>query len=217
MCMNINIVEKLNEIINTLSGHFKYVRLGGSKTFPFIKNPQDYDIIIVCENDEDRMQCLKMYRGSFNPKTLRETYGFDVHIETVAYEYKYLYARLYSQEFLANDVIYEALKPVVPDTITVEYFLSKKNDIMVFYKDFTDKMKKRVTDDKIPHMIKDKYAYKFWYNIYLNLCVFNNKSIELTDEQIENINILHDRKEEDLEKRTKLIDDIIKEIDQWKI
>ena len=48
--------------------------------------------------------------------------------------------------------------------------------------------------------------------MYTTLCILKNKSYTLTEEQINNINMLHDRKDEDLENRKVLIDSIIEEI-----
>ena len=62
-----------------------------------------------------------------------------------------------------------------------------------------------------------KYKIKIWYHIYTMLCYVKNNSYDLTEEQIKNINILHDREEKDIEKRIKLIDEITKEIKAWQL
>ena len=47
--------------------------------------------------------------------------------------------------------------------------------------------------------------------------MLKNNSYILTEEQINNINILHDRKEKDLEKREELKQFIIQEVESWQL
>ena len=62
-------------------------------------------------------------------------------------------------------------------------------------------------------ILDNKYNHKYFYHIYTSLCILKHNSFELTKEEINNINILHDRKEEDFNIRKQLIDQIIQEVE----
>ena len=59
------------------------------------------------------------------------------------------------------------------------------------------------------------YREKPFYHVYASICILKRNSYDLSEEEINNINILHDRKEEDFEIRKQLIDEMMEEINSW--
>lgn len=200
------ISNKITEILNTLSPHFLYVKLGGSRSLPFIKNPHDYDIIIICEKEEDRFICSKLFHNTYDSKELRFTYGLDFHIITLEYE-NFFVNSIYPYLIQETDIIYSTIKDFLPKNRDINYMLANEATIIAKYK-------KRIHSEKLMHE-GVKYKHKFWYYAYTAICIFKNKSFNLTEEQINNINMLHDRKDETWPSRVALIDTMIQELESW--
>ena len=208
---------KITEIINTLQGHFLYTYLSGSRVLDYINSPSDYDIIFVCKNLEDRKECIDLFRANYNIRELYKQYNLDIHIVTTTYDSLYSYCRLYPHNFLTGNEVYELLKQYMPEQIDLQQFLELEPSIKAHYKANITKL---LSPPEVVHINREQdyiYKCKLWYIIYTNMCIFKNKSAELTDIQIENINILHDRKKEDFNKRKELIDSIIEEMNTWQI
>lgn len=204
MIMNETTNDKLREILDFLNEHFLYVKLGGSYSLPFINNPHDYDIIVICDTFEDRLYCKKQLLDNYNVRDLRKDYGLDFHFITKEYEDEFLVTSIYPFYYKQSDIIYKTLKEYEVIKKDISAILSNANNI---YESLKIKL-----DNILSLSDNVKYQHKFWYYAYTTLCVLKNNSYELTAEQIENINILHDRKDEDIHKRKSLIEKIIQEI-----
>ena len=201
-----NTMDKIIEVLEILKGHFLYVKLGGSRSLPFIKNPKDYDIIIVSKTAEDRNYCMISYRDKCNPRLLRKEYGLDFHFITIEYEDKFLINSIYPYFALKNDILYTTLKDHLYNQ-SIDEFLGQEKKIIAAYK---YKIENELLNNK-----KLLYNHKIWYYLYTTLCILKNKKYELTDEQIDIINMLHDRKEEEEEMRKQIIDNLIQEVESW--
>ena len=200
--MNTN--EKMNEIFNLLKEHFLYAKLSGSRCFSFISNPHDYDIIIISKDEESRAECMRLYRKTYVVRDIFKEYHLDFHFRSLNRE-EMLLDTPYPYLTLKTEIIYSNSDEFKSEEKPVDYLLNYESQIIKNYK---EKLQSKTSKET-------KLNNKFWYYAYTTLCILKNKSSELSEEQIENINILHDRKEEDIEKRMELIDDIIKEIESW--
>lgn len=189
----------LNSFIKLIKPKCKMIFYGGSKTYPFIQNSHDNDLIAVIENDNVKDEVRELLHSEgIRRKNISEL-GIDFHLITLE----------------RNETFFTKYRPWVsnyiefihnPDNIDLSYnMLEHVNDVKSNLIEFLPKIR------DIPTNNKD------YYYIYTTLCFLKNNSFELTEEQINNINILHDKKEDDLEIRTKLIEDIIKEIESWQI
>ena len=197
--MNIeNIVEQL---YNDLKPTVKYVRLCGSRSFPFIYNPRDIDVVFVCK---DKKEAERVYRE------------------------RYLVAQSYFKRELHLDIHFYALEEEgerFPLCINIPYLITFNNNSKLGKRPKEKRsLEELIAKEKgnlvsyiweIKQKYEDIYSAKLWYNIYLSLCIIKNKSYDLSDEQIKNINILHDGEDKTLNKRKTLIDDMLEEIYSW--
>lgn len=202
-------IEIIKEIIKNLREDIAYIKVGDSRALPFIRNYHDFDIFIVCNNESDRLNCLQYINENFNRKELREKYQLDSHVLTAERDTNYLTNLADTFYFDVNHVLIDEFSESIPvKTITIDEYLEKEDLI----KQNATKALKFMLEKNL-----NVYLQKRFYYIYTDLCVLKNKSFDFTEEQIDNINMLHDREEKDIEKRTKLIDEIIKEIESWQI
>ena len=192
-----------NQLINILSAlSDKYIKysIGGSKRNPYIFNPKDYDLIILCEDYEQYKNCYIQFNNIFNKKDIYEKYLIDVIITDYTYP-------LFLYFYLFEDKIGEDIQDNIPNNlqeiISFKDFINHKSDINMSFNSIFRFIKKKY---------KNIYQCKSWYHIYMNLCLFENNKPELNEEQVNNLNILHDVKEEDLEKRKILIDEMIEKL-----
>lgn len=199
--------EKLNEILDLIDSYYECCYLGGSRTLPFITNPHDYDIFVVCPTEEDKQKAMKLFRSTYDNSKLRADYDFDIHFITEAvhlskrencFTYTYLWL---TQEAIKNKTNLDLIKKNVQD------ILDDESNIINLYKE-------KISLEN-PEEIN--YKHKRWYYIYITLCILKNKSFDFTEEQIHNINVLHDRDEDCLQERMCLIDDLIEEVQEWQI
>jgi len=192
------LTDKQKELLDEFLSSIDYIScyFVGSSTVPFINNKHDIDIVVIVDKENKKRldkNKLSMFRQS----------GLDVHLVDMNLFTKFvhwnnLFAKHYSGDNLDNDT-----------SMPLKDIDNTKKSIVQTYN--------RLKDEDCSNHINHIYKIKLWYHIYTLLCYLKNDSYELTEEQIENINILHDREEKDIEKRRKLIDDMIKEIESWQI
>ncbi len=208
-------MEKELEIMQTLLSDFKdmffEIYLAGSHKLSFINNPKDCDIIIISETEEQSKELKRLFYEKYSRKEFREKYNYDLHFisdyreqeifnRTAHYPYiTYIKYDVYNNNFEFKET----------RGISLEDFIANKDKYKERYlyliDEWIESLKRR---NKEEHF----YDIKIFYYMYTTLSILNNKSFELTEEQIENINILHDRKEEDLEKRKELITKLIEDV-----
>lgn len=193
----------VNEIINSLREYMLYAKIGGSSCFKSINNKHDYDIIIVSKDNETKMKCMSLFRKNYDVLDLALNRHIDIHFISKDMEDLHLLQNPFYKYLLKDSLLtdYEV------NDIDINYILERRNQTI-------SNLKERILSNELMETDK-RYERKIWYRTYLTLCIYKNKSFELTEEQIKNINILHDRNEKDIEIRTKLIDDMIKEIETW--
>lgn len=196
--------EKLSSLISLVRDQIKSVEVVGSYANPYIKDSQkDYDINIYFETKKDREDACKLFYRDFSLQSLREM-GIDLHFvdKTLDVSNKvYVYQTMFIQPILG----YERVLPKIDILQDIPH--TKK--VIKSLLDFT---RRKEQETGYP-----MYANKYWYHAYTELCIITNNSYDLVEEQIDNINLLHDRKEEDQNTRKELIDEMIKEIELWQI
>ena len=193
--------QKIEEIYNVLKDHICYMKMGGSRILPFIDHPHDYDVIVVCEDSNSAKEASRLLRESgYDKKELIKEYQLDIHFQTIEQAQTQILDNVYSYLLHFGEDIEEEEKvdvleniPRIRNAIINRYNRLKNNSFISLY------------DSKI------------WYYIHTAMCIINNESYELTAQQIENVNVLHDRKPEDLELRQDLINGMMEEIESWRM
>ena len=195
MLNEITITDEQKTILNNFLDSIDYTScyFVGSATVPFIHNKHDLDIAIIV--DKSKVTLDKDSRKYFRAN------GLDIHLVDLDFftkktHWNNLFICHYSGETLDNLI-----------TLPLDNINATKQNILDIY----NKVK------SVDYNGHESFIYKnkIWYYSCVLMCYVKNNSYDLTEEQIENINILHDREEKDLEKRTKLIDDMMKELESW--
>ena len=166
--------EKIEEIKEFLKEKVKYIELGGSKALPFIHNPKDYDVIVICEDEKAIEEAKTLFKSQYDSKELAAEYKIDIHFRTVAQDEDivgtiYPYILYFRRENYQKELKESELKQAI--IARVSKF---------------DKLRSACSKVSL-------YNSKLWYYVYITLCILENNSYELTENQIENVNILHDR------------------------
>ena len=205
------IIDKIKNIIDKLDNNFNYIVIGGSISIKYIKNNKDIDVFVFCK-DQKQVELCNSIIDRNGRKELRSNYNVDIHIAE-KWDDNFIYTLNQSWKYLADfpDNLIEAFKDIIIKPINIDEFIESGDIIKSKIKRFIDR---RIEFTNIEDRI---YLSKYWYYIYLIEAILKNKSFDLTDEQIINVNMLHDRKQECLSKRKELIDSMIKEIKLWQI
>lgn len=202
--MKIKNLDELKILLEPIQDMISYLFLGGSESLGIINNTNDIDIIVVIDSLEKRKVCAQWIHD--NRATLREK-GFDIHSEIQEWQDNLINHKSFPYFALMHECYSNQYESIGEKGITLEEFLNVEPQII---KNFKEDIERKENSP-----IGDKYISKEWYHKYLTLCIFKNKSLDFTEEQLYNINLLHDRKQEDSEKRTLLIDELIEEIKLW--
>ena len=197
--MDSYIKNKLDEIYNKVKENCSSVYLVGSTVLDsYISKAKDFDILFIYTDLESSRKARKILKENFNLAELKTEFKLDIIQVPIDKN-----ITIYSDAHRFRKLLYgeETIEPAVS-------ILENKDEFKKILKIGIDKFKKR---ERSYYQIKDFYYY---YYIY---CVIYNNSYDLTEEQINNTNILHDRKEEDFQIRKQLIDNLIKEISLWQM
>ena len=194
---------QLKNLLMPIYDLIKSVEIVGSYANPYIKSKKDYDINIYFNTEKDKHTACKIFYQVKSYPELREN-GIDIHFVEETFDIKEkVYA--YQTMFLQPVLDFERVLPKIDILQDIPH--TKK--IIKSLLDFT----RRKEQEKGLSI----YINKYWYHAYTELCILTNNSYDLTETQINNINLLHDRKEEDQDKRKELINEMIKEIELWQI
>lgn len=161
----------MENLFEYLAKDAKAVYQYGSVILDYIVHKNDDDKCYFYETTElydEKMKYLRLHR-----KELREQ-KIDVHLKDLStfnpfqiWAYQHRYARLLSGEHLDFENI---------------NILEHKQEYLDYVKEFVNK---RIDNPKLKNL-------KIWYHIYTGLSIIENDSYELTDQQIKDINRLHD-------------------------
>lgn len=177
------------------------IMLTGSRCFPFIKHPHDFDVLIDTEERIDKIfrekhdKEIREYLSSQNIGFDKETDKYDIFVWREEKEVSPFYIAQVSKE-----------------TNPYSFYLGK--DLI---KDNIDTLKERMgvarglLKNQVAKNIYSKYSCKIYYTFMVCLYFIKNGfSSDFTEEQLDTINNIHDQKTLDL----KVIDLILKEIDR---
>ena len=165
----------IQNIYNTVKNYCKCIYIAGSKASSYINNPEDTDVVIVCNDTNDKIKTLKLLHTTCKETktTLKDNYNIVIIVSTVEKE-------LQCREYCYQDYIM-----LFGDT-TFQPF----HDILNNVEDY--KAALRELHDRICEA-PNKKLYRLLTGIY----ILQNNSYQLTQEQIANINLCHDMADTD--------------------
>lgn len=172
------IQQKANNVYNLFRPLIKAIYYGGSRVVSYIQHPHDYDFIMFANNMQD---CLKL-RIYFNKYKKAHPDLFDekecwLQIRPAdKTEYK-------SWSYLYNNMILLCGTSIQFEFDPINNITHKNKYIKVLKENITQNLnRKRI------------------YHFYRGYLLVTKGTYDLTEEEIENLNILHDQKLEDYEK-----------------
>lgn len=169
----------------------------GSICYPFIHNTKDIDIFFIVKEKKSKIEYYNLFlQFGIDIRELHLQKKIDLHFVTL----ESVNTRLFVWQNRYIKILYN------PTNIKLE------NDVFKYKNNILSIFKSRLLELRLKEIL-----WKEWYYIYTTLCFLKNNSYTLTEEQIKNINILHDRKKEDSKQRLELKSEIIKEIELWQI
>ena len=188
--MKLNALE--NEILSSLYEELQddlvFVAISGSSSLPYINNPDDIDIVFcfkslaLLNNDRSKIKEARKSLKDIGSKIvflLRDASLFEYyknancsHSYLADYDAKYGFP-LFAYEFPYLDILFGE------DTLGVKQISLLDN--------------KQRMKSALKAAINDINSSKKFYHVLTTLYILKNNSYELTQEQIENINIVHDQ------------------------
>lgn len=164
-------IKLIQDIFEYLQPYCISIYLGGSSCQKYIKNIGDIDFI--CFADEPINMC--------NIRRLLHIYA---KYHEIPSNYDFIQVRTKQDEERSyGSYINKMMIKLVGEDIDFKFDVIDKD------RDEYIKTVGKAIDDIKSGEIKNK---KRWYQIYQGLCIVKNGSYELTEEQIEKLNILHD-------------------------
>lgn len=177
-------INALNKFYNKYSNDIVSIYRIGSSVVPFINNVNDIDILIIVK---DNSKYIFRDKSRIDRSILFHDYGLGTMITeerfmktNIDWDNNYI-CRYIGKEFKPKDLL--------------ENIDECKNYLSMMINDLI--------------RCKDLYEHKVFYRLYVISKYIENKSYDLSATHIKNINILHDKKEEDIDKRKKLINSLI--------
>lgn len=192
------VILQLDNLYESFKDYIKSIYIVGSKSVNFINNPHDIDVVIISDEKDKLIDLLRVDNLRLN---LLENLKLDIHVSTEDFflnhfHWHHPFCKLYKGEELEiRDIL--SNKELVKKDLIKRCNGLKNNE-------FFNK------DNRL-------CLLKPWYHIYAIMCYLDNDNYTLTEEQLYNINILHDMKKEYTELRMTIINNIIKEIELWQI
>lgn len=179
------ILEAIGLFYEKVKDNVCAIVLCGSRTLPYIVNSRDIDILIIAENLDklhlwiESMRTDEIIRNM--RKQLRKEYGVSMMSGTV--------------ELFNTRLLYSSY---IPYTILFGNMDINLIDIRARADEYKQVCKTRfeqcMSDYEKDH---DLYHLKSFYHIYTGMCMIQNGySYDLTEDDIDNINILHDCEDE---------------------
>ena len=198
---NINLFLEELSSYNYNSGLLSIYNIGSSSN-PYITHKDDLDILFIYESRDYLDNLYKTIGGIKVLHDLSAKYNLDVHFISLPIPER---KRFYDYELYYAKPL-EGYQTIDFNINILENKEVEKNKLS----SFTNYLKSR--PDKY-----GKYLYdsKLWYHVYMILSILKNDSYELNEEQIKNVNMLHDNIES--QERKELIDNLIKEVEEWQI
>ena len=181
--MTIEIIrQKAQHIYNLFSQYITAIYYGGSNVSGFIKNPHDIDFITFVPNKDcyNKLKILYSLYKKEHPEVFEDNecwvqIRFDTHIEIKYWSYLY------------KDMILLAGTPITFNFDPINNQINRKQYIQYLQEN-----------------VANNTNLKLFYHYYRAYLILSKNSYDLTEEEIQKLNILHDAKTEE---------DLIKEIE----
>jgi len=197
------LLERIEGLLEPIKEHIISVELTGSSANPWVKSKNDLDIVFVLDKEENRLRVIRRFHELFAYPDLRAM-GLDIHFVWLPYDYSaksFAYESMFAQPLLGY-----------PKAIERVDILKDTNKARIPIKGLLDFVRQKEKEKGL-----SIYLNKYWYHAYTEMCILKNNSYDLTEGQIERVNMLHDMKPEYNEARKETIDEMIKEIESWQI
>ena len=226
MIQDISKVKQFAEkIFKDLQPECTAIYLGGSSVDPFINNTKDYDFILFIggatasgEVGELGINKFQLYQKL----KLVKKQNPDIPIVISVYYKDELVHGTYDLIQIRSNRLINTCNTRITYWSYLDHYMIKLvgddaelNDILVQRAEYL-----KVAECAIEKLKALKSFFKInpkrWYQVYIGLCILEKNSYELTEEQIANANILHDMKEETLEIRLKLQQEIEEKLKKLK-
>ena len=162
------ILTKAQQIFQSLQPYCKAIYLGGSYTQTYIKNPHDIDYICFVDNNLDRT----ILRGTLVLYRAKHKDLFDENDDWVQIRLTNKEEHSYGS-YINKDMILLCGTPV---TFTFDPINNDRAEYITILKEAVKKLNN----------------IKRYYQLYRGLLLVTKRTYDLTEEEIENLNLLHD-------------------------
>lgn len=163
--------ELLQDIFNYLQPYCIAIYLGGSSCQKYIKNIHDIDFICFANEPINMCHIRRLLNWYSRNHEIPNNYDF-IQVRTKQ-----------SEEHAYGSYINKLMVKVIGEDIEFKFDIINKD------KEEYLKIIGKTIENLQNGVISNQ---KRWYQVYQGLCIIKNKSYELTSEQIEKLNILHD-------------------------
>jgi len=190
----------LLEIYEEVKDGCRAVLLTGSSVLPYIKNPRDEDYVFLYKDAKSARAAEEKILARYSWVEMKQKFHWDIHIRTEVGEDNYGYNNQI-KVIIGDKTVLDELPKLLDN---IEYWKQRCVEICEHQKHIIEKF------TTIAYYFK-----KIWYYVYRMVAIINNNSYELTEKQIEEINILHDKKTGTIEEKKLIIDRLLAEVDLW--
>ncbi len=171
-----DVKELLIEFYNNHSEDLISIWVGGSAILPYISSPHDIDIILIWKNLERRKihlrECVQLHR----------------QLKDTQYSCLNWYVEQYETAFKDKWPVYAYLFDLCNLIIGNDFEIWHKFKILEY---------QYMAWQTIVDLIENAHNKKWFYHILTTLYILWNQSYELTNEQIENIVVVHDQQDQE--------------------
>lgn len=177
-------IDEIKELIKPLyeltKDYCEGMILTGSIILPWINNYHDIDIVSLCKTKEDRGNLVSIYVE--NKELMKSYYSKGIYPLTCDYELFLNPNKPYAYERKYGVILY------AKNNFDISFDIFNDNYLNILKEGF--KCVKKEYEDK-------GIFPKWFYHIITGAYLLENKSYNLTEEQIQNINIVHDAIEQE--------------------
>ena len=173
---NEQIYNLLQDFYQLHKDNLECILLGGSKISPFINTHHDTDIVVIWKTKEDRRRYL------YNSR--------DLHKQIYAIDSNYNCLHHYLNQYIELEKwpIYAYL---------YSYHIAIAGSVPLFFQEFDVLQYPVKIWDSFIDIIELARNKKWFYHILTDIYLLQGNSFDLTEEQIENINIVHDQQDQE--------------------
>ena len=185
-------LQLVKSLLEPVKSHVARFYLGGSGSLNYISSPNDYDIIVICETEDDRAFCKDFFRKSGVLREAHNEYKLSFLFKTVEKGMNGLYETFYP--YFVRERVYHTFDSdeAVTSRVAIKTFLAKKDDVKSHLILALDNERSLIEKHDAEHFDEIFYSKKWWYHIYITVSIFKNGTYKLTSDQLKVANGLHD-------------------------